>query len=115
MCVPTFIKRTKNGMIVHCLCSDTYQLLFKNINYNLTYAELENFAQYIGAIDEEYWQQEYKNSVYEKKIPIPSLQSNLMILLDSVDLYELRELLNYKTKATRFMTFREIDHTIMLN
>ena len=115
MCVPIFIKRTKDGILLHCLCSDTYQLLFKNINYNLTLFELNSFSDYIATIDENYWEQEYKNSVYEKRIPIPSVQSNLMLLLDLVDLYELRELLDYKTKATKFFTFREIDYKIIMN
>ena len=115
MCAVKFLKRTKNGMILHCSCSDTYQLLFKNINYNLTLTELDSFVSYIETVDECYWEQEYKNSIYNKRIPIPSIQSNLIILLDLVDLYELRELLNYKTRATKYITFREIDYTIIMN
>lgn len=115
MCAINFLKRTKNGMILHCSCSDMYQLLFKNINYNLTLSELDSFINYIGNVDEFYWEEEYKNSIYDKRIPIPSIQANLIILLDLVDLYELRELLNYKTKATKYITFREIDYTLIMN
>jgi hypothetical protein len=115
MCDANFIKRTKEGMLLYCTCSKSYQLLFRNINLNLTQFELDSFVDYINTIDGDYWENEYINSVYNKKIPIPSLQSNLMILLDTIDLYELRELLNYKTKATKLFTFREIDYTLIMN
>lgn len=115
MCVINFLKRTKDGILLYCHCSDRYHLLFKNINYNLTLYELESFVNYIENVDASYWEEEYKNSVYDKRIPIPSVQANLMILLDLVDLYELRELLNYKTKETKYITFREIDYKIMMN
>lgn len=115
MCAINFLKRTKDGILFYCPCSDKYQLLFKNINYNLTLIELESFVHYVENVNESYWEEEYKNSVYDKRIPIPSVQANLMILLDLVDLYELRELLNYKTKETKYVTFREIDYKIMMN
>lgn len=82
MCAIHFLKRTKNGVILYCRCSDTYQVLFKNINYNLTQTELDSFVHYVTTVDEFYWEDEYKNSVYNKRIPIPSIQANLIILLD---------------------------------
>jgi hypothetical protein len=115
MCAINFLKRAKSGILFYCQCSDKYQLLFKNINYNLTLEELEGFIHYVENVNEDYWEQEYKDSLYDKRIPIPSVQTNLMLLLDLVDLYELRELLDYKTKATKYITFREIDYAIMMN
>ena len=115
MCKINFLKRTKDGILLFCHHSETYQLLFKNINFNLTLIELECFAKFIQKIDENYWEQEFENSVYSKRIPIPSIQVNLMILLDSKDLFELRELLNYQSKEIKYMTFREIDYKIMMN
>jgi hypothetical protein len=112
---PHFLKRTKDGLLIYCYCNKSFQLLFKNINLNFTQNEFDSFAQYIYTIDENYWEQEYCNSVYNKKIPIPSEQANLLILLDRVDLYELRELLNYQVRFSRMISFREIDYTIMLN
>ena len=81
----------------------------------MTLNELDCFAKYVQNIDEKYWEQEYENSVYSKHIPIPSVQNNLMILLDMKDLFELRELLDYQTKKIKFLTCREIDYQILMN
>lgn len=115
MCKINFLKRTTDGVLLYCHHSETYQLLFKNINFNLTLKELECFAKYIQNVDENYWEKEYEQSVYSKHIPIPSVQTNLIILLDVKDLFELRELLNYQSKTIKFVTFREIGYQIMLN
>ncbi len=115
MCHINFFKRTIDRILLYCNHSETYQLLFKNINFNLTLNELDCFAKYVQNIDEKYWEQEYENSVYSKHIPIPSVQNNLMILLDMKDLFELRELLDYQTKKIKFLTCREIDYQILMN
>ena len=44
-------------------------------------------------IDCDYWEKEYENSIYQKKIPIPTLQSNLIILLERYEVLELLILL----------------------
>lgn len=90
-------------------------LLFKNINFNLTQIEFESLQNYIDNIDENYWLKEYRYSVFSKNIPIPVLQENLMIMLDTNDLLKLRELLNYKNSSLQLISFAEIDHTFMLN
>lgn len=115
MCNINHLKRTKDGILLFCDHSEKYLLLFKNINLNLTLEELKKFSEYIVSIDEYYWEHEYRNSIFDKHIPIPSIQENLMLLLDLNDLFELRELLNYKSKLIKFMSFREIDYKISLN
>lgn len=55
MCKINFLKRTSDGILLYCHQSETYQLLFKNINFNLTLNELECFAKYIQNIDENFW------------------------------------------------------------
>jgi protein associated with RNAse G/E len=115
MCKINYLKRTKDGILLFCKTSEMYQLLFKNINFNLTQMEFDCLSSYIKNIDEHYWMEEYRYSIYNKNIPIPLLQDNLMILLDLNDLIELRELLNYKSHSIRFITFREIDYNVMLN
>jgi hypothetical protein len=112
---PHFLRRTKDGLLVYCCCTKSYQLLFKNINLNFTQDEMESFYKYVNEIDEDFWEQEYCNSIYSKKIPIPSEQTNLMILLDRIDLYELRALLNFRDREIKIIGFREIDYTILLN
>lgn len=115
MCQIKILKRTKDGILIFCHHAEIYQLLFKNINFNLTSYELESFSKYIQNIDVHYWEQEYRNSLYNKHIPIPSLQANLMLLLDVSDLFELRELLNYQSKEIKIIPLQEIDYKFMLN
>lgn len=115
MCRVNFLKRTKNGILFFCYRSEMYQLLFKNINFNLTLYEFNCFSKYIRNIDEQYWKQEYRHSVYNKYIPIPSIQENLIILLDTYDLFELRELLNFQSKSLKMLSFPEIDYKIIMN
>ena len=115
MCKIKFLKRTTDGVLLFCYHSEMYQLLFKNINFNLTLNELQCFSKFIQNIDENYWVKEYEQSVYSKHIPIPSVQANLIILLDVKDLFELRELLNYKSKTIKYVTSREIGYQYIIN
>lgn len=74
-------------------CSN-YQLTFNNLNFSLTEDELIAFKEYLKQINIEYWEKEYEHSIYKKKIPIPTLQSNFIILVNRFELYELLLLLN---------------------
>uniref|UniRef100_UPI0040480EC2 DUF6686 family protein n=1 Tax=Flavobacterium sp. TaxID=239 RepID=UPI0040480EC2 len=57
---------------------------------------------------------EYENSIYDKKIPIPTTQKNLMIMLDVSEIKELRILMGLKNKNC-FLTLSEIDYKLILN
>ncbi|UOB17992.1 DUF6686 family protein [Abyssalbus ytuae] len=85
--------RTKNGIVVACVDCKKYQVLFKNLNFNFSQYEYESFINYLRSIDAKGWEEEYKNSIYEKKIPIPTAQQNLIILIDSAELTEIKDLL----------------------
>ena len=111
MCVPIFIKRTKEGMLLRCLCSDTYQLLFKNINYNLTLFELNSFADYIKTIDENYWK---KNALIWKNVRTKwqtvfdlNKDLNLETVVDGKPLFE--HLFSLKPTATKVESDKIID------
>jgi hypothetical protein len=71
-----------------------YQLLFNNLTFDFSGLEMTSFANYLDQIDADYWEREYKNSVYDKKIPIPTLQSNFIILLNRKELEELQFLVD---------------------
>lgn len=115
MCEIKFLKQTSSGILLFCNHSNLYQILFKNINFNLTVLELDGLRNYINNIDETYWEWEFKNSIYSKKIPLPTTQENLMILLNVSDLAEIRTLLNYKTNISTYISYRDIDYKIIFN
>lgn len=71
-----------------------YQLLFNNLTFDFSSIEMTSFSNYLEQIDIDYWEKEYKYSIYEKKIPIPTLQSNFIILLNRKEVEELRFLVD---------------------
>lgn len=109
-----YLSKTQNGLLIQCSHSENYQLSFKNLNYNLTTIELESLKDFLQKTDADYWEKEYENSIFEKKIPIPTLQTNLIILIDKHELCELIELLNFKEKKI-YLSFKDIKNLISLN
>ena len=75
---------------------------------------LSTLKTYLSKIDASYWEKEYENSIYEKKIPIPTLQTNLMLLIDRYELYELLDLLNLK-KGKVYLSVEDIKYPMILN
>ena len=109
-----YLNQTQNGLLIRCSHSENYQLSFKNLNFNLTPSELESFINFLLKIDVTYWEKEYENSVFEKKIPIPTLQTNFIILIDRYELSELICLLDLKEKK-EYLTYEDIKYPINFN
>ena len=81
-------------MLIFLKGCGNYQLTLNNLNFSLSEDELIAFATYLKRIDIDYWEKEYEHSIYQKKIPIPTVQSNFIILINRFELYELLLLLN---------------------
>ncbi|MGH2666817.1 DUF6686 family protein [Flavobacterium sp.] len=109
-----YLNQTQNGLLICCSHSENYQLSFKNLNFNLTPAELESFVTFLLKIDVAYWEKEYENSVFEKKIPIPTLQTNFIILIDRYELSELICLLDFNERK-EYLTYRDIKYPVNFN
>lgn len=114
MCQLKILNRTSNGFLLFCQRKNTYNVSFSNLTFNFNTVEMDNFIDYLDKIDCTYWEKEYANSIYEKKIPIPTLQTNFIILLDSKDLEELRALLDFKGKKP-FLKSGEINYRLVYN
>jgi len=114
MCELKVLNRTSNGVLVFCQRKGMYQLLFNNLTFSLNQIELDSFFEYIKNIDCSYWEMEYRNSIYEKKIPIPTLQKNFIILFDRLEIKELKLLLNFKTKEED-LKYADIKYPMNLN
>jgi hypothetical protein len=69
---------------------------------------------YLNSIDSDYWEKEYENSIYEKKIPIPTLQNNFIILLNRYELEELKILVDFSHRA-RLLDPEEINYKMIYN
>ena len=114
MCNLKVLNRTSNGILLHCQHRDMYQLLFNNLTFDLNSIEMTSFANYLDQINIDYWENEYKHSIYEKKIPIPTLQSNFIILLNRKELEELRFLVDCITEY-KILKPVEINYPIISN
>lgn len=114
MCDHKILNRTSNGFLLFCPKNDMYQLTFNNVTFNLNSYEMLSFQSYLVKINVDFWEKEYENSIYEKKIPIPTLQSNLIILLNRKELNELLFLLDYE-KYKPLLKSVEIDYKLIFN
>ena len=114
MCTLKILNRTSNGLLIFCPRNEMYQLSFNNLTFNLSSTEMCSFSNYLVRIDSDYWENEYQNSIYEKKIPIPTLQSNFIIMLNRKDLNELRRLIDLN-KEYNILKSNEIDYKLFYN
>ena len=114
MCNLKILNRTSNGILMHCEHRDMYQLLFNNLTFDFSSIEMTSFSNYLDQIDIDYWEREYKHSIYEKKIPIPTLQSNFIILLNRKEVEELRYLVDCISEF-RILKPVEINYQIISN
>lgn len=101
-------------MLIFLKGCGNYQLTFNNLNFSLTEDELIAFKTYLKRIDIDYWEKEYEYSIYKKKIPIPTLQSNFIILVNRFELYELLLLLNIDN-ANEMLSYNDLKNGIYWN
>lgn len=101
-------------MLIFLKGCGNYQLTFNNLNFSLTEEELIAFKEYLKQINIEYWEKEYEHSIYKKKIPIPTLQSNFIILVNRFELYELLLLLNIDT-SNEMLSYNDLKNGIFWN
>ena len=113
-CNYSILKQTQNGMLIFLKGCGNYQLTFNNLNFSLTEDELIAFASYLKRIDIDYWEKEYELSIYKKKIPIPTLQSNFIILITRLELYELLVLLNFEN-TNEMLGYNDLKNGIFWN
>ncbi len=101
-------------MLIFLKGCGNYQLTFNNLNFSLSEDELIAFKKYLKQINIEYWEKEYERSIYKKKIPIPTLQSNFIILVNRFELYELLLLLNIDN-TNEMLSYNDLKNGIFWN
>lgn len=101
-------------MLIFLKGCGNYQLTFNNLNFSLTEEELIAFTNYLKRIDIDYWEKEYQNSIYKKKIPIPTLQNNFIILITRMELHELLLLLSTES-SNEMLSYHDLKNGICWN
>ncbi|MEH6705339.1 MAG: DUF6686 family protein [Galbibacter orientalis] len=109
------LNRSKNGILIYCKHNNMYQLLYNNLNFNFTEVEFESFHNYLHNIEVDYWEEEYKYSIYDKRIPIPTIQSNLLILLNKQEVEELAALIKLRPKKYDLLSLCDIEYKLYPN
>ncbi|MDN3664865.1 DUF6686 family protein [Algibacter miyuki] len=114
--IKTLAKVTNGELSVCCECR-VYHLEFNNIYLELNENEFEQFKNYLFDIEMDYWEYKYASAKVKRKIPIPSMQQNLVLMFKREEIVELRMLLS--SRATHVfneaLTVRDIDYTLILN
>lgn len=110
------IGKVKSGELSLCETCKSYQLQFNNLFFELNAEEFDAFKDYVFNLELDYWEQKYACSKMQRKIPIPSLQKNLLLIFNKQEIKELKTLLTLKSQPKYpNIDVNDIDYTIIIN
>ncbi|NMH87398.1 DUF6686 family protein [Flavivirga algicola] len=111
------ISIVKSGELSICCQCYRYHLEFNNIYLEFNRKEFEQFKAYILGIEMDYWEHKHAFAKVKRKIPVPSMQQNLILMFKRQEILELQALLTHISKDI-FLTLlktKDIDYTLILN
>lgn len=111
------LNQTKNGLLVFCKSCGVYHLTFGHFYLELTKTELHYFGTYITELDVDYWENKCSSCTMKRKIPIPTQQTNLCLLLNRTEVEELKTLLATKGAKDKIdiIKVKDIDYDFIKN
>lgn len=110
------IGKVKSGELTLCTNCHHYHLTFNNIFFEFTQKEFTQFKKYIFQLDTEYWNENYPSSKVRRNIPVPTLQENLILLFNQIEIEELKNLFSYQFYQNyQRISSNEIDYTFIQN
>lgn len=117
MCTHTItLSKNINGQLAHCQPQKVYQLHFNNLFLEFTRAELESFKRYVATIDVNFWEACPDRVALSRKIPIPTLQGNLVLMFNQQELCSLKDIIFERTaKPHQPLQTSEVDYLFVLN
>ncbi|AYN67662.1 hypothetical protein D1013_09925 [Euzebyella marina] len=95
------LSQTNNGLLVYCEQCKLYHLTFGQFYLELTRKELYYFGRFLKELDSEYWNHKLCDSVLKRKIPIPTQQANLALIVNDEELAELKSLVFFKDTKSK--------------
>ncbi|MEC3906161.1 DUF6686 family protein [Tamlana sp. 2201CG12-4] len=111
------LSKVKCGELSLCCQCSIYHLEFNNIYLEFNSNAFEQFKTYVLDIDMDYWECKYASSRIKRKIPIPSMQQNLVLVFIREEIRELQRLLS--TSVTEvfnlYLNSNDIDYKLILN
>jgi len=110
------IAKVKSGELSICSGCNSYQLIFNNLFFEFNQEDYMAFKNYILNIELDYIGQKYACSKLKRRIPIPSLQKNLLLIFNDQEIKELRTLLTTKSPSEyKLLEVKDIDYTLIIN
>ncbi|HNQ27072.1 MAG TPA: hypothetical protein PKL92_04055 [Aquaticitalea sp.] len=111
---PQILNRTKYGSLVYCKSCAQFHLSYGQFHLSLCKKEFVNFYKFLKSLDLDYWEQHYGNGT-KRKIPIPTLQDNLYLMLTRAELEEIKGLMQYDRQSLSILSVDDIDYQFILN
>lgn len=105
----------KSGELSFCKECHIYHLEFNNIYFEFTVQQFEYFRAYLLGIDSQFWEQKYACASFKRKIPIPSMQDNLVLMFNRQEIEELKILIRSEKGNSPILNVDDIDYTFVLN
>ncbi|WP_152973299.1 DUF6686 family protein [Lacinutrix mariniflava] len=110
------ISKVSSGELSICKDCKIYHLEFNNICFEFNEEQYIKFKNYLLNIEADYWEIKYAHSKVKRKIPIPSLQPNLVLMFNRQEIAELKTLFfNTKDVFNSSINLDDINYTLILN
>ncbi|MEP1487415.1 MAG: DUF6686 family protein [Algibacter sp.] len=111
------LSKVKSGELSVCKACKIYHLEFNNIYLEFNRREFEQFKDYILDLEMDYWEHKYARVKMKRKIPIPSMQPNLVLMFRRQEIKELQKLLTQINENTfnTYLEVNDIDYKFILN
>ncbi len=117
MCNKTIIiSKTKSGELSICKNCNSCHFIFNNIYFELNLKELKHLKEYLFKINIKKWETKHSCARLSRKTPIPTLQENLVLMFNSREITELKQLLSSKINSDiKMVNLDDIDYQLILN
>ena len=104
-------------MLVFCKGCGLYHLTFGHFYLELTEKELYYLGAYLNEVDIDYWENKLCSCAMKRKIPIPTQQTNLCLLLNRTELEELKRLVFFRENDDRMDLIKvgDVDYDFIKN
>lgn len=108
------ISKVKSGELTFCESCNCYHLEFNNLYFELSSFDLKKLKKFLLEIDIEYWEVNYAHTIFKRKIPITSVNQNIVLMFNRQEIEELKTLVLEKKPET-VLNVDDIDYQFILN
>lgn len=109
------ISQTQNGKLFTCDYCGKIHLEYNNLFFSFTGEEFERFKEFFSYLDGTYWEEQNEHSPCTRKIKVPIEHHNLVMLFNSREIDELKQLLGKKENRFNHLTSSEFSWQLSSN